>query len=172
MFPTLSHTSHPVMCHNHTVCSPSVVHCQCVHVEVTSEVAPESDVVSGFVLNFFSCQTNRFDTLNFRTTLNVTIGLKLKFTPFIEASGCPCCVTGSVRLVSVSCGSQNVWAVDSRGLVYFRVGTQPLNPSMMLPAWIHIEPPAQVTHASLTHTSARGEPSSVQVTGSPCFCSQ
>uniref|UniRef100_A0A8C8DX77 Tectonin beta-propeller repeat containing 2 n=1 Tax=Oryzias sinensis TaxID=183150 RepID=A0A8C8DX77_9TELE len=50
---------------------------------------------------------------------------------------------GDVRLVSVSCGSQNVWAVDSRGLVYFRVGTQPLNPSMMLPAWIHIEPPEQ-----------------------------
>lgn len=51
---------------------------------------------------------------------------------------------GNVRLVSVSCGSQNVWAVDHRGIVYFRVGTQPLNPSMMLPAWIHIEPPAQV----------------------------
>ncbi|XP_059208649.1 tectonin beta-propeller repeat-containing protein 2 [Centropristis striata] len=50
---------------------------------------------------------------------------------------------GSVRLVSVSCGSQNVWAVDSRGVVYFRVGTQPMNPSMMLPAWIHIEPPGQ-----------------------------
>ncbi|CAI5694967.1 tectonin beta-propeller repeat-containing protein 2 isoform X2 [Oreochromis niloticus] len=50
---------------------------------------------------------------------------------------------GSVRLVSVSCGSQNVWAVDSRGVVYFRVGTQPLNPSMMLPAWIQIEPPVQ-----------------------------
>uniref|UniRef100_A0A1A8DT97 Tectonin beta-propeller repeat containing 2 n=1 Tax=Nothobranchius kadleci TaxID=1051664 RepID=A0A1A8DT97_NOTKA len=50
---------------------------------------------------------------------------------------------GSVRLVSVSCGSQNVWAVDSRGLVYFRVGTQPLNTSMMLPAWIHIDPPVQ-----------------------------
>ncbi|XP_057715416.1 tectonin beta-propeller repeat-containing protein 2 isoform X1 [Corythoichthys intestinalis] len=50
---------------------------------------------------------------------------------------------GSVRLVSISCGSQNVWALDSRGLVYFRVGTQPLNPNMMLPAWIHIEPPDQ-----------------------------
>ncbi|XP_072221896.1 tectonin beta-propeller repeat-containing protein 2 isoform X2 [Leuresthes tenuis] len=50
---------------------------------------------------------------------------------------------GSVRLVGVSCGSQNVWAVDSRGVVYFRVGTQPLNPSMMLPAWIHLEPPVQ-----------------------------
>lgn len=43
--------------------------------------------------------------------------------------------------MSVSCGSQNVWAVDSRGMVYFRVGTQPLNPNMMLPAWISIEPP-------------------------------
>ncbi|XP_014915506.1 tectonin beta-propeller repeat-containing protein 2 isoform X2 [Poecilia latipinna] len=50
---------------------------------------------------------------------------------------------GSVRLVSVSCGSQNVWSVDSRGLVYFRVGTQPLNASMMMPAWIYIEPPSQ-----------------------------
>lgn len=58
---------------------------------------------------------------------------------------CYLCLKGSVRLVSVSCGSQNVWAVDSRGVVYFRVGTQPLNPSMMLPAWIHIEPPVQVT---------------------------
>ncbi|CAL9686716.1 unnamed protein product [Knipowitschia caucasica] len=48
---------------------------------------------------------------------------------------------GGVRLVSVSCGSQNVWALDSRGQVYFRVGTQALNPSMMLPAWICIEPP-------------------------------
>ncbi|KAM9356290.1 tectonin beta-propeller repeat-containing protein 2 isoform 2-T4 [Pholidichthys leucotaenia] len=50
---------------------------------------------------------------------------------------------GSIRLVSVSCGSQNVWAVDGQGVVYFRVGTQPLNPSMMLPAWIQIEPPVQ-----------------------------
>lgn len=44
----------------------------------------------------------------------------------------------------MSCGSQNVWACDANGMVYFRVGTQPLNPSMMLPAWICIEPPEQV----------------------------
>ncbi|XP_027028147.1 tectonin beta-propeller repeat-containing protein 2 isoform X1 [Tachysurus fulvidraco] len=50
---------------------------------------------------------------------------------------------GHVRLLSFSCGSQNVWACDSNGMVYFRVGTQPLNPSMMLPAWICIEPPEQ-----------------------------
>ncbi|XP_076155281.1 tectonin beta-propeller repeat-containing protein 2 isoform X1 [Alosa pseudoharengus] len=49
---------------------------------------------------------------------------------------------GRARLVSLSCGSQNVWGCDSCGMVYFRVGTQPLNPSMMLPAWICIESPA------------------------------
>uniref|UniRef100_A0A8C1AT12 Tectonin beta-propeller repeat containing 2 n=1 Tax=Cyprinus carpio carpio TaxID=630221 RepID=A0A8C1AT12_CYPCA len=50
---------------------------------------------------------------------------------------------GHVKFLSLSCGSQNVWACDSNGMVYFRVGTQPLNPSMMLPAWICIEPPEQ-----------------------------
>lgn len=50
---------------------------------------------------------------------------------------------GHVRFLSLSCGSQNVWACDTNGMVYFRVGTQPLNPSMMLPAWICIESPEQ-----------------------------
>ncbi|XP_056667206.1 tectonin beta-propeller repeat-containing protein 2 isoform X3 [Monodelphis domestica] len=50
---------------------------------------------------------------------------------------------GAIKLVSLSCGNQHIWACDSRGGVYFRVGTQPLNPSLMLPAWITIEPPAQ-----------------------------
>ncbi|XP_062863100.1 tectonin beta-propeller repeat-containing protein 2 [Trichomycterus rosablanca] len=50
---------------------------------------------------------------------------------------------GRVRLLSFSCGSQNVWACDASGIVYFRVGTQPLNPSMMLPAWICIDSPEQ-----------------------------
>ncbi|XP_051579341.1 tectonin beta-propeller repeat-containing protein 2-like isoform X2 [Myxocyprinus asiaticus] len=50
---------------------------------------------------------------------------------------------GHVRFLSLSCGSQNVWACDANGMVYFRVGTQPMNPSMMLPAWICIEPPEQ-----------------------------
>lgn len=72
---------------------------------------------------------------------------------------------GNVRLVSVSCGSQNVWAVDHRGIVYFRVGTQPLNPSMMLPAWIHIEPPAQVRHVRMESVPS----SSVLVTVPSCL---
>lgn len=50
---------------------------------------------------------------------------------------------GDVKFLSLSCGIQNVWACDANGMVYFRVGTQPLNPSMMLPAWICIEPPEQ-----------------------------
>ncbi|XP_068110732.1 tectonin beta-propeller repeat-containing protein 2 [Hyperolius riggenbachi] len=56
---------------------------------------------------------------------------------------------GPVRLCSLSCGNQNIWACDTSGVVYFRVGTQPLNPSMMLPAWIMIEPPIQPVGFSL-----------------------
>ncbi|KAJ8287370.1 hypothetical protein COCON_G00000290 [Conger conger] len=50
---------------------------------------------------------------------------------------------------------QHVWACDGNGMVYFRVGTQPLNPSMMLPAWICIEPPEQPVGVLLVsvHTS-------------------
>uniref|UniRef100_A0A7M4F4M6 Tectonin beta-propeller repeat containing 2 n=1 Tax=Crocodylus porosus TaxID=8502 RepID=A0A7M4F4M6_CROPO len=50
---------------------------------------------------------------------------------------------GAVKLTSLACGNQHVWACDTSGGVYFRVGTQPLNPSLMLPAWIMIEPPIQ-----------------------------
>ncbi|XP_063255474.1 tectonin beta-propeller repeat-containing protein 2 isoform X2 [Prinia subflava] len=50
---------------------------------------------------------------------------------------------GGVKLISLTCGNQHVWACDTSGGIYFRVGTQPLNPSLMLPAWIMIEPPIQ-----------------------------
>ncbi|KAM4690537.1 tectonin beta-propeller repeat-containing protein 2 [Rhinophrynus dorsalis] len=56
---------------------------------------------------------------------------------------------GPVKLCSLSCGNQHIWACDTSGVVYFRVGTQPLNPSMMLPAWIMIEPPIQPVGISL-----------------------
>ncbi|XP_035117459.1 tectonin beta-propeller repeat-containing protein 2 isoform X2 [Callithrix jacchus] len=56
---------------------------------------------------------------------------------------------GAVKLTSLACGNQHIWACDSRGGVYFRVGTQPLNPSLMLPAWIMIEPPVQPSGVSL-----------------------
>ncbi|XP_051007592.1 tectonin beta-propeller repeat-containing protein 2 [Acomys russatus] len=56
---------------------------------------------------------------------------------------------GTVRLSSLACGKQHIWACDSRGGVYFRVGTQPLNPSLMLPAWIMIEPPVQPAGVTL-----------------------
>ena len=57
----------------------------------------------------------------------------------------PSLSAGAVKLTGLACGSQHVWACDSRGGVYFRVGTQPLNPNLMLPAWIMIEPPVQVS---------------------------
>ncbi|XP_012601809.2 tectonin beta-propeller repeat-containing protein 2 [Microcebus murinus] len=63
---------------------------------------------------------------------------------------------GAVRLTSLACGNQHIWACDSRGGVYFRVGTQPLNPSLMLPAWIMIEPPIQP--AGVTLVSVHSSP--------------
>ncbi|EDL18650.1 mCG14927 [Mus musculus] len=63
---------------------------------------------------------------------------------------------GTVRLTSLACGNQHIWACDSRGGVYFRVGTQPLNPSLMLPAWIMIEPPVQL--AGVTLVSVHSSP--------------
>ncbi|XP_004836973.1 tectonin beta-propeller repeat-containing protein 2 isoform X1 [Heterocephalus glaber] len=61
---------------------------------------------------------------------------------------------GAVKLTSLACGNQHIWACDSRGGVYFRVGTQPLNPSLMLPAWITIEPPVQPTGVTLVSVHA------------------
>lgn len=63
---------------------------------------------------------------------------------------------GTIRLNSLACGNQHIWACDSRGGVYFRVGTQPLNPSLMLPAWIMIEPPVQP--AGVTLVSVHSSP--------------
>ncbi|XP_036120822.1 tectonin beta-propeller repeat-containing protein 2 [Molossus molossus] len=63
---------------------------------------------------------------------------------------------GAIKLTSLACGNQHVWACDSRGGVYFRVGTQPLNPSLMLPAWIMIEPPVQP--AGVTLVSVHSNP--------------
>lgn len=63
---------------------------------------------------------------------------------------------GAVKLTSLACGNQHVWACDSRGGVYFRVGTQPLNPNLMLPAWIMIEPPVQP--AGVTLVSVHSSP--------------
>ncbi|XP_008579093.1 PREDICTED: tectonin beta-propeller repeat-containing protein 2 [Galeopterus variegatus] len=61
---------------------------------------------------------------------------------------------GAIKLTSLACGNQHIWACDSRGGVYFRVGTQPLNPSLMLPAWIMIEPPVQPAGVTLVSVHA------------------
>lgn len=77
---------------------------------------------------------------------------------------------GAVKLTSLTCGNQHVWACDSRGGVYFRVGTQPLNPSLMLPAWITIEPPVQVSTSYLIPSGSTGRqrcPEAVAGRGEP-----
>ncbi|XP_050010581.1 tectonin beta-propeller repeat-containing protein 2 isoform X2 [Alexandromys fortis] len=74
---------------------------------------------------------------------------------FVLASPAPT-QDGTVRLTSLACGNQHIWACDSKGGVYFRVGTQPLNPSLMLPAWIMIEPPVQP--AGVTLVSVHSSP--------------
>uniref|UniRef100_A0A5F9CZJ8 Tectonin beta-propeller repeat containing 2 n=1 Tax=Oryctolagus cuniculus TaxID=9986 RepID=A0A5F9CZJ8_RABIT len=74
---------------------------------------------------------------------------------FVLASAAPA-KEGAVKLTSLACGNQHIWACDSRGGVYFRVGTQPLNPSLMLPAWIMIEPPVQP--AGVTLVSVHSSP--------------
>ncbi|XP_013929007.1 PREDICTED: tectonin beta-propeller repeat-containing protein 2 [Thamnophis sirtalis] len=56
---------------------------------------------------------------------------------------------GAVKLISLACGNQHIWACDSCGGIYFRVGSQPLNPNLMLPAWIMIEPPIQAAGVHL-----------------------
>ncbi|XP_014646045.1 PREDICTED: tectonin beta-propeller repeat-containing protein 2 isoform X2 [Ceratotherium simum simum] len=74
---------------------------------------------------------------------------------FVLASTAPT-KEGAIKLMSLACGNQHIWACDSRGGVYFRVGTQPLNPSLMLPAWIMIEPPVQP--AGVTLVSVHSSP--------------
>ncbi|XP_044293192.1 tectonin beta-propeller repeat-containing protein 2 isoform X2 [Varanus komodoensis] len=67
---------------------------------------------------------------------------------FVLASAAPT-KEGAVKLRSLACGNQHIWACDSCGGIYFRVGTQPLNPSLMVPAWIMIEPPVQPVGVNL-----------------------
>ena len=48
-------------------------------------------------------------------------------------------IAGSKRLSSLCCGSQHVWAVDSEGEIYFRVGTAPPSEDIMVPVWISVD---------------------------------
>ncbi|KAM4666195.1 tectonin beta-propeller repeat-containing protein 2 isoform 2-T2 [Amazona ochrocephala] len=72
---------------------------------------------------------------------------------------------GTVKLISLTCGNQHVWACDTSGGVYFRVGTQPFNPSLMLPAWIMIEPPIQEIGLLEEETGILGMMASIRFAG-------
>ena len=46
---------------------------------------------------------------------------------------------GGVKLISLSCGAQNVWAVDSHGQVYLRIGLKPPSKNYLSPAWVPVD---------------------------------
>nr|XP_033809051.1 tectonin beta-propeller repeat-containing protein 2 isoform X2 [Geotrypetes seraphini] len=108
----------------------------------TVQLPPDTEVV-----NFAACQDAvwALDGLGrvFIRTLSKTCPTGLHWTRLDLSQ------LGAVKLSSLTCGNQHVWACDTNGIVYFRVGTQPLNPSMMLPAWITIEPPIQPVGVNL-----------------------
>lgn len=51
----------------------------------------------------------------------------------------PVFFAGNVRLISLSCGLQNVWAVDHQGGVVMRIGLGAPSPSQLNPAWVPVE---------------------------------
>lgn len=48
-------------------------------------------------------------------------------------------ISGRSQLTWLSCGSQNLWAVDSEGSVYMRIGVGPPSRSLLNPAWVPID---------------------------------
>ncbi len=54
-------------------------------------------------------------------------------------------LTGRSKLVSLSCGTENVWGVDNTGIVYLRIGTKAPSPGHLNPAWVPVD---GTTHSS------------------------
>ncbi len=49
---------------------------------------------------------------------------------------------GSARMVFLSCGTEGVWGVDNRGIVYLRIGVKAperRHPGALNPAWVPID---------------------------------
>lgn len=44
-----------------------------------------------------------------------------------------------MKLTSLSCGTQNVWAVDSKGNVHLRIGLKPPSKNYLSPAWVPVD---------------------------------
>ena len=59
-------------------------------------------------------------------------------------------IAGDATLVHANCGSQNVWAVDSRGQVYLRIGVRPIAYQGLSPAWVPVEGSTSTLGAKFT----------------------
>ncbi|XP_077865720.1 tectonin beta-propeller repeat-containing protein 2-like [Saccoglossus kowalevskii] len=46
---------------------------------------------------------------------------------------------GSVHIISLSCGYDSVWACDTNGNIYFRMGVKPPQYAFLNPAWVPVE---------------------------------
>lgn len=59
-------------------------------------------------------------------------------------------LSGEAHIVSISCGSQTVWAVDSDGQVFQRLGVKPASSYQLNPAWLPIPSTATIffTHVA------------------------
>jgi len=61
-----------------------------------------------------------------------------------------CFISGSRKLVHVSCGSQCVWGLDETGHVYLRMGVAfTENHVTMCPVWLPLEPNNLLTMGGL-----------------------
>ena len=46
---------------------------------------------------------------------------------------------GGAKLLHISCGFNNVWAVDNKGMVYLRIGIKAPLRNEMSPAWVPVD---------------------------------
>lgn len=49
------------------------------------------------------------------------------------------CYTGEAHLIHLSCGSRNVWAIDSDGVVYQRIGVKAPSTHSLQAAWLPVD---------------------------------
>ncbi|XP_013385306.1 tectonin beta-propeller repeat-containing protein 2-like isoform X1 [Lingula anatina] len=85
------------------------------------------------------------------TTTDAVWGLTAGGTVYIRSGIGPHCPQGASwvqldldqlgdsKLVSVSCGTENVWAVDDKGAVFLRIGTKAPSSHYLNPAWVQVD---------------------------------
>jgi hypothetical protein len=61
---------------------------------------------------------------------------------------------GGVKIVWLSTGALNVWAVDNKGQVYLRIGVEPPSKHLLNPAWVHVDGSTQSAGTKFTRVYA------------------